>query len=185
MTIKRCYRAASILLLSAAMGCGAADLPPRNGVPALVDSGADQIMARVAVATNWVTMLHFWATWCPPCVWEFPHVARLGRDYRGKGLDVVLVSMDRAEHREAVKEFLAQYEVDWTSYLGSNITSRFIGTISTNWSGAIPTSFFYGPRGVLLESWEGARPYEAHKAAIEKLLARDNRQQPAETLRGK
>ena len=42
-----------------------------------------------------VVMLHYWATWCPPCVVELPHVDELSRDYADTNLKVVAVSVDK------------------------------------------------------------------------------------------
>jgi peroxiredoxin len=41
-----------------------------------------------------VVMVHFWATWCPPCVEELPTLERLYRAYYGKDLEILAVSVD-------------------------------------------------------------------------------------------
>ena len=41
-----------------------------------------------------VTLVNFWATWCPPCVEEFPAMLELQRRLGDKGLEVVFVSVD-------------------------------------------------------------------------------------------
>ena len=41
-----------------------------------------------------VVMVHFWATWCPPCVEELPTLERLYRAYLGKDLEILAVSVD-------------------------------------------------------------------------------------------
>jgi len=41
-----------------------------------------------------VVMVHFWATWCPPCVEELPTLERLYRAYVGKDLEILAVSVD-------------------------------------------------------------------------------------------
>jgi peroxiredoxin len=41
-----------------------------------------------------VVMVHFWATWCPPCVEELPALERLHRAYFGKDLEILAVSVD-------------------------------------------------------------------------------------------
>ncbi|MEK6744006.1 MAG: TlpA disulfide reductase family protein [Nitrospirota bacterium] len=41
-----------------------------------------------------VVMVHFWATWCPPCVEELPTLERLHRAYFGKNLEILAVSVD-------------------------------------------------------------------------------------------
>ena len=46
-----------------------------------------------------VVLLNFWATWCVPCVKEFPHLQRLQEQYRDRGLQVLAVSVDRPASR--------------------------------------------------------------------------------------
>jgi peroxiredoxin len=41
-----------------------------------------------------VVMVHFWATWCPPCVEELPTLDRLFRSMAGRDLEVIAVSVD-------------------------------------------------------------------------------------------
>ena len=41
-----------------------------------------------------VVMVHFWATWCPPCVEELPTLERLYSAYYGKDLEILAVSVD-------------------------------------------------------------------------------------------
>ena len=40
-------------------------------------------------------IVHYWATWCPPCVTEFPDLLAFWKEYGKKpGLDLVAVSVD-------------------------------------------------------------------------------------------
>jgi cytochrome c biogenesis protein CcmG/thiol:disulfide interchange protein DsbE len=40
-------------------------------------------------------IVHFWATWCPPCVKEFPALLQFWKEYGKKpGLDLLAVSVD-------------------------------------------------------------------------------------------
>jgi thiol-disulfide isomerase/thioredoxin len=41
-----------------------------------------------------VVLVDFWATWCPPCREELPHVIKLYSEYHDKGLEIVGVSSD-------------------------------------------------------------------------------------------
>lgn len=41
-----------------------------------------------------VVMVHFWATWCPPCVEELPTLERLNRSFSGRDLAILAVSVD-------------------------------------------------------------------------------------------
>lgn len=53
-----------------------------------------------------VVVLHFWATWCPPCVAELPSLERLYRALGPVGLSVVTVSTDDDEGE--LRRFLSE-----------------------------------------------------------------------------
>jgi cytochrome c biogenesis protein CcmG/thiol:disulfide interchange protein DsbE len=42
-----------------------------------------------------VLVLNFWATWCPPCVEEMPSLNKFAADFKGKGVVVLGVSVDK------------------------------------------------------------------------------------------
>jgi cytochrome c biogenesis protein CcmG/thiol:disulfide interchange protein DsbE len=49
------------------------------------------------------TLVHFWATWCPPCVQELPELVRFARAEQGPDFNVVFVAV--ADEPEAAKRF--------------------------------------------------------------------------------
>lgn len=52
-----------------------------------------------------VSLVHFWATWCPPCVDEIPSLQRLARDFQGReGFSVVMIAVD--DEKGKVTKFL-------------------------------------------------------------------------------
>jgi cytochrome c biogenesis protein CcmG/thiol:disulfide interchange protein DsbE len=52
-----------------------------------------------------VTLVHFWATWCPPCIQETPKLQRLIHDFSGnQGFAVVMVAV--ADNADRVRTFL-------------------------------------------------------------------------------
>ncbi len=46
------------------------------------------------VGTGKVVLLDFWASWCPPCRREMPHLVELYKQYKAKGFDIVGISLD-------------------------------------------------------------------------------------------
>jgi thiol-disulfide isomerase/thioredoxin len=55
-----------------------------------------------------VTLVHFWATWCPPCIEETPALERLAHDFAGyRDFGVLRVAV--ADSRSRVDEFLGPH----------------------------------------------------------------------------
>ena len=52
-----------------------------------------------------VVMVHFWATWCPPCVEELPTLAKLYKELKGGDFEMLAVSVDEGGSA-AVNAFL-------------------------------------------------------------------------------
>ncbi len=46
---------------------------------------------------NQVILVDFWASWCPPCREEIPHLQKAYEKFHEKGLKLVSVSLDRKE----------------------------------------------------------------------------------------
>lgn len=58
-----------------------------------------------------VVLVDFWATWCGPCVAEYPQIRSLWEKYHDQGFEVVGVSMD--SDRESLATYLREKEVPW------------------------------------------------------------------------
>jgi thiol-disulfide isomerase/thioredoxin len=90
-------------------------------------------------------VLHFWATWCGPCISELSTLARLARDVQRRGIDFVAVSLDSPSTKSAerVSAVLNQRVRDphWSSILRVADVERFMTSIDPHWEGAIPVFF--------------------------------------------
>ena len=51
-----------------------------------------------------VTVVNFWATWCPPCRKEMPYLDQLHADISGDEFEVVAIALDRASV-EKIEDF--------------------------------------------------------------------------------
>lgn len=67
---------------------------------------ADLVPIELPLKTP-ITLVNFWATWCPPCVEEFPAMLELQRRLEGQGVDIVFVSID--ENWEDVRGFFSKH----------------------------------------------------------------------------
>jgi len=51
-------------------------------------------------------LLNFWASWCKPCKEELPEFNKISNEYSGKGLNVILVTIDKPSTVSKAKSFL-------------------------------------------------------------------------------
>ncbi|WP_455201515.1 TlpA family protein disulfide reductase [Kaarinaea lacus] len=87
-----------------------------------------------------ITIINFWATWCPPCVEEIPSLNRLKDKMRD--IPFELVSINYAESAATVTEFLQKVDVNFPVLLDET------GKASIKWNVvAFPSTFIIGPDG--------------------------------------
>ncbi|WP_455207508.1 TlpA disulfide reductase family protein [Kaarinaea lacus] len=90
--------------------------------------------------TNQITVINFWATWCPPCVQEIPSLNRLRE--KMQGIPFELVSINYAESPATIQEFLQKVDVNFPVLLDET------GEVSVHWKVvAFPSTFIIGPDG--------------------------------------
>lgn len=65
-----------------------------------------------------VTIINFWATWCAPCREEIPSLNRLKNKMRG--IPFELISINFAEDKRYVEEFMKKVHVDFPVLLDQN-----------------------------------------------------------------
>jgi len=89
-----------------------------------------------------IKVVNFWATWCAPCIKELPHFEKINSEYKKKGVEVILVSLDMAKQVEkALIPFIKRRK------LGSDVVHLhdvdadvWINKVDPSWSGAIPAT---------------------------------------------
>ncbi len=95
-----------------------------------------------------VTVIEFWATWCPPCVQMVPHLKQLNEEYHDRGVTFISVSVD--QDPAAARKFIAEHGMNWLQagdYLQATSLAEAWGVSS------IPHAFVFSPEGKLL--WQG------------------------------
>jgi thiol-disulfide isomerase/thioredoxin len=98
-------------------------------------------------------VVNVWATWCRPCVEEFPEILEFARKNQGK-VKVMLVSADFSSRRDLVDKFLRDQGVGFVTYLKQGSDEAFVEVLSPQWSGALPATFVFAPGGRLVTWFE-------------------------------
>ncbi len=90
------------------------------------------------------TMLIFWATWCPACKEEIPHVKEIKEKFSKKGLRVLAVNVGVNDSQARVQKFKAKYKMNYPVSFdkGSKITKEY-GVMGT------PTVMMIDKNGVV------------------------------------
>lgn len=115
-----------------------------------------------------VSLVNIWATWCQPCIEEFPFLLELRRKF--PDLNLVLVSADVEEDRSRVLEFLGEQGVDFKTYIKAEADNEFVSRLSPNWTGALPATFIYNKNGELKDFWMGDASLEEFSNAVERVM---------------
>ena len=89
-----------------------------------------------------IYVINFWATWCKPCVKELPAFEMLGKEYKDKNVEVVLVSLDFPEHgKTRVVPFIEEHDLKSRLLLLDDPNANYwISAVDEKWSGAIPAT---------------------------------------------
>jgi thiol-disulfide isomerase/thioredoxin len=95
-----------------------------------------------------VVLVDFWATWCGPCIREFPNIKENYEAYHEQGFEVVGVNLD--DDNKSVESFFeARGELPWTTVVSPDDSARGFNTPLAQASGvtAIPFVVLVGKDG--------------------------------------
>jgi thiol-disulfide isomerase/thioredoxin len=141
-----------------------------NGAPELRPADVADVMRAVRAPGASAVLVNVWATWCVPCREEMPDLLRVGREYRGEGLRLVLVSADFPENGGQARTFLSRLGVDFPTYLKAGSDMEFIDGLSPRWSGALPATFVFDGAGTRRDFWEGKATYDTFVARVRAVI---------------
>ncbi|MDR2955483.1 MAG: AhpC/TSA family protein [Prevotella sp.] len=60
----------------------------------LVNKEGSPVLLSEYAGKNKCVLIDFWASWCKPCIEEMPHLRKIYSSYKGKGLEIIGISVD-------------------------------------------------------------------------------------------
>lgn len=141
---------------------------------AVTPAGPQAIKKAIAADRGRVVVVNFWATWCGPCVAEFPALVSLANDYKSQGLVVFAVSADSPRDLNTkVKPFLAEQHAEFRQFLAvSADPDDMIDAFDPRWQGDLPRTFIYDKSGKLVKELSGPQTKKSFSAAVRPFLAK-------------
>jgi len=102
----------------------------------------------------------FWATWCPACNMEIPHLIELRKMFAERELVILAISNEPSKR---LKQFVAAKNINYA------VASRGGGTLRAPFASvtSIPTTFFIDRKGAVKLAAEGLVSLEEAKAIMQ------------------
>lgn len=121
--------------------------------------------------TKKVRLFNVWATWCGPCVKEFPELVATSRKFGLRDFEFISISMDDPKELPAVKAFLEKYNAivpdklkpslkaegrKGNAYVFNEASSdALIEALDPEWPGPIPHTLVVAPGGEVIYRHNG------------------------------
>ena len=121
---------------------------------------------------NKVILVNFFATWCPPCKAEIPHLNNLKNKYKDD-FEVIALSMGGKNGSltpiEELNSFIKKYKINYivTSSEENYKVADFLGGVKI-----IPTMYLFDTKGKIVQKYVGIVPEEMLESDIKKALGK-------------
>ncbi|MCC6288694.1 MAG: redoxin family protein [Chitinophagaceae bacterium] len=136
------------------------------------ESGIKELLKN---SSDKLRLINVWATWCGPCVTEFPEFITINRMYRKRDFEFISISADNLSKKEKALKFLKNQQASNTNYIFSEDDKyKLIEAIDPKWQGALPYTILVEPGGKIVYAKQGPiNPGLMKKVIVEnKLLGR-------------
>lgn len=114
-------------------------------------------------------LINFWATWCGPCITEFPDLVIIDRMYRGRQFEFITVSADKNARKADVLKFLQKNEASNKNFIfKDDDVYKLIEAVDPDWQGALPFTMVIEPGGkIIYKKQDVIDPLKMKKLIVE------------------
>ncbi|OGU72823.1 MAG: hypothetical protein A2V93_06735 [Ignavibacteria bacterium RBG_16_34_14] len=126
---------------------------------------------KIAKRNGKILFVNFWATWCVPCVKEFPDLVKIYNENKSTDFEFLSVSVDLPMDIETkVKPFLAEQSAGFPVVVVEEKRSdEVINLINPEWNGAVPVTVIYDENGNRIEFISETKDYKFLSKSIERI----------------
>jgi thiol-disulfide isomerase/thioredoxin len=118
-------------------------------------------------------LINLWATWCGPCVIEFPEFVTMQRMYGARDFEFISISTEGIKKKDKVLEFLKEKKAATKNYLyPADDKYALIEAVDKNWAGALPYTLLVAPGGEIVYRHDGIMDVLEVKKEIMKKIGR-------------
>ncbi|MGO9095360.1 MAG: redoxin family protein [Bryobacteraceae bacterium] len=117
---------------------------------------AEELAKLRANPTGKVLLVNFWATWCGPCITEFPDLETTYRMFRHRDFEMVTVSANLPDEKPGVLKALEKLHASGRNLqFGSEETYAMQAAFDPEWESGVPFTILIAPDGKVLYRKEG------------------------------
>jgi thiol-disulfide isomerase/thioredoxin len=127
----------------------------KQAVIELKDVKLDDLKAAIKAQQGKVVVIDFWATWCPPCVKEFPNLVEIHQKFPASEVVCMSLTFDKAKSKDKALKFLKDKKATFANYF----FDEPMKVAQEHWNfSAIPVVAVYDRTGKLARTFTNADP---------------------------
>lgn len=127
------------------------------GLAKLAKNDSDQLL-----------VVNLWATYCGDCVKELPDFVEMNRMYRKRNFQLITISVDDVDDKDAALKVLKDKKVAATNYISAvSDLDKMADILDKEWQGPFPHTILIAPGGKIIYRKTGAMdPLEVKRAIV-------------------
>ncbi|MGY3040277.1 thiol-disulfide isomerase/thioredoxin [Rhodanobacter sp. TND4EL1] len=135
-----------------------------------IDKDGHKVKLSDVLGKNKLVLLDFWASWCGPCRGEFPHLAKVYKEFHPHGFEIYAISLDddNGEWLKALREEGKGDGIPWINLVDHGIDSKSATSYGIL---GLPSNFLINSDGTIvgvnMREWDVEREVRAQVSKVE------------------